>query len=143
MKLTHDFFRSLPPGTQVTIVTVTMAGTDETTPSTFPPALLVAGTEGSPPPGAPSATDEPEGPDDPLLKLRHIQQREHGISNREARRAEKKGFLISETKRDGRDAGALLVRRSDLRAYCARREQIERGYEAAPDGWTGPLKVFP
>lgn len=143
MNLPADFFSSLPAGSQVTIVTVTMPGGDATPPSTSNPVLVATSHDGLLAPGPSPASSKLAGPEDPFVKLKDVQKREHGVSRREAQRAMKAGFLPFEEKTDGLDSGAFLIRRSDLQAYCARREGIYSGREAAPDGWTGPTRVFP
>lgn len=95
-----------------------------------------------PPDAIPDAVSvAPPRPDNALTKVAECAEAVR-LPERELRRATKAGFLDHEIKRTGRDAGAVMLRILDVRAYSERRERIKRGEEPAPEGWTGPPSTY-
>lgn len=98
-------------------------------------------SESIPHPTAPPEVVSAPPPDDALQKVAACAAVVR-LPERELRRAAQAGFLPHEIKTTGRDAGAVMLRIVDVRAYSERRERVKRGEDPAPEGWTGPQSVY-
>lgn len=96
----------------------------------LPQGLLPLDLEGDAPPPTPTAP--------PTSHKEKDAAREAGIPFREIQRARKSGYLAFDLKKDGRDAGAILIDPGSMEQYMVRRAAVESGREDPPEDWPGP-----